>query len=161
MDSSSQELQMNVLQQFRIIYGSMRQYFRDIEDRCGLPGSQMWILQEVTRTPEIGVTELARRMGIHQSTCSNLVEKLVGQGFLLKQKCSTDMRRVGLCLTREGRTAMDRLPGPAEGVLPYALASIPTVSLKTLEINLNELLTFMPSRNDVFASTPLAEIVND
>lgn len=161
MESRAQELQMSVLQQFRVIYGSMRQYFRDIEERCGLPGSQMWILQEVVRTPEIGVTELARRMGIHQSTCSNLVEKLVSQGFLFKQKCSTDLRRVGLCMTPEGRAAMDRLPGPAEGVLPHALASIPAVSLKTLEINLDELLKFMPSRNDVFASTPLAEMVNE
>jgi len=40
-----------VLQQFRVIYGTMRQYFREVEDRCGLPGSQMWILQEVHRCP--------------------------------------------------------------------------------------------------------------
>lgn len=161
MNSPAQELQMSVLQQFRVIYGSMRQYFRDVEERCGLPGSQTWILQEVARAPEIGVTELARRMGIHQSTCSNLVEKLVSQGFLLKQKCSTDLRRVGLCMTQDGQAVMGRLPGPAEGVLPQALASIPLVSLRTLEINLNELLQFMPGRNDGFASTPLAEMLND
>ena len=161
MKTPSHVLQMSVLQQFRIIYGSMRQYFRDVEERCGLPGSQAWILQEVARTPEIGVTELAKRMGIHQSTCSNLVEKLVSQGFLLKQKCSTDQRRVGLCMTQEGHAIMDRLPGPAEGALPQALASIPMVSLKTLEINLAELLQFMPGRNDGFASTPLAEMVSE
>ena len=28
---------LEVLQQFRIIYGSMRQYFKDVEERCGLP----------------------------------------------------------------------------------------------------------------------------
>lgn len=161
MNSHDQKLQMSVLQQFRVIYGSMRQYFRDVEERCGLPGSQTWILQEVARAPEIGVTELARRMGIHQSTCSNLVEKLVSQGFLLKQKCSKDLRRVGLCMTQSGQSVMERLPGPADGVLPQALASIPLVSLRTLEINLDELLKFMPGRNDGFASTPLAEMVND
>src|SRR5574343_169073 len=144
MNSGTEDLQIRVLQQFRIIYGSMRQYFRDSEERCGLPGSQMWILQEVVRTPESGVTELAKRTGIHQSTGSNLVDKLVNQGFLSKQKCSTDLRRVGLCITPEGRTALDRLPGPAEGVLPQALAKLPPVSLKTLEINLDELLRFMP-----------------
>lgn len=161
MKSPAHELQMSVLQQFRVIYGSMRQYFRDVEERCGLPGSQTWILQEVARAPEIGVTKLAKRMGIHQSTCSNLVEKLVSQGFLLKQKCSTDQRRVGLCMTQKGLAVMERLPGPAEGVLPQALASIPMVSLKTLEINLAELLQFMPGRNDGFASTPLAEMVSE
>jgi len=161
MTSLTQELQMDVLQQFRVIYGSMRQYFRELEERCGLPGSQTWILQEVARTPEVGVTELSRRMGIHQSTCSSLVEKLVSQGFLSKQKCSTDLRRVGLCMTKEGCEVIDKLPGPAEGVLPKALASIPPVSLKTLKINLDELLQFMPGRNDGFASTPLAEMLSD
>ena len=31
MNSRAQELQLDVLQQFRIIYGSMRQYFRELE----------------------------------------------------------------------------------------------------------------------------------
>lgn len=161
MNSRAQELQLDVLQQFRIIYGSMRQYFRELEERCGLPGSQTWVLQEVARTPEIGITELACRMGIHQSTCSSLVDKLVSSSYLRKQKVATDQRRVGLCITTEGQAIMQLLPGSAEGVLPQALASIPLVSLKTLKINLDELLQFMPSKNDGFATTPLAEMVNE
>ena len=86
MKHHAADLPLEVLQQFRVIYGTMRQYFRTIEQCCGLPGSQMWILQEVERTPSIGVTELAQRLGIHQSTCSQLVEKLVGQHYLEKQK---------------------------------------------------------------------------
>lgn len=64
--SSKSTLTLDVLQQFRVIYGSMRQYFREVEERCGLPGSQMWLLQEVQKTPYVGVTELARRLGVHQ-----------------------------------------------------------------------------------------------
>lgn len=56
---------------------------------------------------------------------------------------------------------MQRLPGPAEGVLPQALASIPLVSLKTLKINLDELMRFMPGKNEGFATTPLAEMVGE
>ena len=62
--SNKNTLTLDVLQQFRVIYGSMRQYFREVEERCGLPGSQMWLLQEVQKTPYIGVTELARRLGV-------------------------------------------------------------------------------------------------
>ena len=86
MKHHAADLPLEVLQQFRVIYGTMRQYFRTIEQCCGLSGSQMWILQEVERTPSIGVTELAQRLGIHQSTCSQLVEKLVSQHYLEKQK---------------------------------------------------------------------------
>jgi MarR family transcriptional regulator, organic hydroperoxide resistance regulator len=161
MNDTTDQLALEVLQQFRVIYGTMRQYFRELEECCGLPGSQMWILQEVERTPEIGITELAGRLGIHQSTCSQLVEKLVAKDCLIKKRQSVDQRRVGLCLASEGRKAIAALPGPAEGVLPEALAAIPEVALKTLNINLMELIAHLPGKDETFASTPLAEMVHD
>ena len=157
MNNSQPQLALEVLQQFRIIYGTMRQYFRELEECC----SQMWVLQEVERTPEIGITELAGRLGIHQSTCSLLVEKLVARNCLTKKRQSVDQRRVGLCLANAGRKAIAALPGPAEGVLPEALAAIPDVVLRTLNINLAELITHLPGKDEAFAATPLAEMVED
>lgn len=150
---------LDVLQQFRLIYGSMRRHFRQVEERCGMPGSQMWVLQEVQRSPDLGIGELAARMGIHQSTCSILVDKLVAIGCLEKRKQQRDQRRVGLCLTDAGRQALAALPGPAEGILPEALAALPEVVLKTLHINLEELLRHLPGREDKYASMPLADML--
>lgn len=161
MNDMSQPLTLEVLQQFRVIYGTMRQYFREMEESCGLPGSQMWVLQEVERSPEIGITELACRLGIHQSTCSLLVDRLVARKCLEKKKQSKDLRRVGLCLTADGIKAIAALPGPAEGVLPEALSAIPDVALRTLHINLAELIGHLPGRDEKFAAMPLAEMVHD
>lgn len=152
-------LAMDVLQQFRLIYGSMRQYFRLVEERCGMPGSQMWVLQEVQRRPEVGIGELAVCLGVHQSTCSLLVDKLVTQGYLVKERRSADQRRVGLSLTARGVQALDALPGPAEGILPEALAELPEVVLKTLNINLDELIRHLPGKDESFATTPLADML--
>lgn len=161
MTQNIDQLHLDVLQQFRVIYGSMRHYFRELEERCGLPGSQTWILHEVELRPGIGVSELAERISIHQSTCSSLVDKLVAQGHLRKEKNARDQRRVGLQLTEQGRALIDNLPGPAEGVLPKALDAIPDVTLKTLKINLDELIRHLPGRHDEFANTPLAEMLHD
>ena len=150
---------LDVLQQFRQIYGSMRQHFRLVEERCGMPGSQMWVLQEVRRTPEISIGELAQRLGIHQSTCSLLVDKLVGSGCLEKRKQQRDQRRVGLVLATKGVEALAALPGPAEGVVPEALSSLPPVVLKTLKINLEELLRHLPGKDESYARVPLADMV--
>jgi len=158
-DSPAPLLTMDVLQQFRLIFGSMRQYFRLVEERCGMSGSQMWVLQEVQRTPEIGIGELAIRMGVHQSTCSLLVDKLVALSCLTKKKQSADQRRVGLCLDASGLKALAALPGPAEGILPEALSKLPTAVLKTLHINLEELILNLPGKDESCAGTPLAEMV--
>jgi len=158
INPSSQTV-LEVLQQFRRIFGSMRQYFRLVEERCGMSGSQMWVLQEVSRSPEIGIGELAQRMGVHQSTCSLLVDKLVALGCLTKSRRQSDHRRVGLCLAQRGVEALAALPGPAEGVLPEALSELPEVVLKTLNINLEELIRYLPGKNEDYASTPLAEMV--
>lgn len=152
-------LAMEVLQQFRLIFGSMRQYFRLVEEHCGIPGSQMWVLQEVERTPEIGINELAARIGVHQSTCSLMVDKLVSQGYVSKNRQSADLRRVGLSLTERARSALAALPGPAEGILPAALGDLPVVVLKTLNINLEELIRYLPGKDDASAGMPLAEMV--
>lgn len=160
ISSHQNETALEVLQQFRIIYGSMRQYFKDVEERCGLPGSHTWVLQEVERNPGIGVSELAKRMGIHQSTSSLLVEKLVELSYLKKSRLKADMRRVGLELRPLGKKALAALPGPAEGILPEALSLLPEVVLKTLNINLSELIEHLQKKDDTYANIPLADIVS-
>lgn len=150
---------LDVLQQFRQIYGSMRRHFRMVEERCGMSGSQMWVLQEVQRSPEIGISDLAVRMGIHQSTCSLLVDRLVTQGCLGKRRHTQDHRRVGLHLTEQGAAALARLPGPAEGILPEALSRLAPESLAALHDNLAELIHRLPGKEESFANTPLADMV--
>lgn len=152
---------LQVLRQFRLIFGGIRQHFREVETRCGLSGSQMWILAEAARTPGVGVSEVAGRMGIHQSTASILVDKLVGRGLLDKQRSPEDQRRVGLYPTPVGTTALADLPGPPEGLLPEALNALPEVVLRTLNVNLNELIQRLGIREHAFAGTPLADIVGD
>ena len=160
-DPIRSQLSLEVLQQFRVIYGSMRQHFRDVENRCKLPGSQMWVLQEVHREPDLGITDLAVRLGIHQSTCSLLVEKLVEGGYLFKARRESDRRRIGLRLGAPALEALSRLPGPAEGILPAALAELPAAALKKMHASLQELIENLAHKNDSFASKPLAEIVRD
>ena len=51
-----------------------------------MSGSQLWLLQEIGRSEGLGVSELAQRLSIHQSTCSLLIEKLVRAGYVRKAR---------------------------------------------------------------------------
>ena len=92
-------LYKSFLKRFLVIYGSVRHHFHKTEQTCGVTGVQLWILQEIAKTNIIGISELATRMSRHQSICSQLVEKLIGFGMVIKVRIKEDQRRFGLCLT--------------------------------------------------------------
>ncbi len=152
------ELQLEVLRKFRLIYGSVKQHFREVEKACGISGSQLWILRDIAASPGTGVSRLAERLSIHQSTCSLLVEKLVGAGLVSKTRSTADQRRVGLEVTRAGKQLLKIAPGPAEGMLPDALRQLPEVALRTLQVNLDQLISHLTTRNETDAEKPLADM---
>lgn len=152
------ELQMQVLRQFRMIYGSVKQHFREVEKQCGISGSQVWLLREVALAPGTGVSRLAERLSIHQSTCSLLVEKLSGAGLIAKTRSAEDQRRVGLEVTKAGKQLLTKAPGPAEGLLPEALKQLPDDSMQILNANLGQLISHLTMRNENDAEKPLADL---
>lgn len=152
------QLSLQVLKKFRIIYGSVRQHFREIEQTCGITGSQLWILREVTNSPGIGVSELADRLSIHQSTASQLVEKLVARGLINKERSKEDQRKVGLRATEEASKLQKNAPGPAEGLLPEALQALPESSLQTLDASLKEVIGQLRIRDDKLANRLLSDL---
>lgn len=150
-------LALNVLKQFRLIYGSARQQFREVEANCAVSGSQLWTLHEIQAAPGIGITELAQRLSIHQTTCSQLAEKLVVRGYIVKARSTTDQRRVGLTVTRAAAQVLARAPGPAEGILPEALAALPRKTLSELHLRLDALIARLQVTDERAAGRPLSD----
>lgn len=152
------DLSMAVLKSFRIIYGSVRQHFREVRRTCGISGSQLWLLHELARDSSLGVSELADKLSIHQSTCSLHVEKLVRAGFVKKMRASADQRRVQLSVTALGRRAIARAPGPAEGVLPEAIAELSPAALRGLNRGLQQIVSALDIKDAAAADRPLADM---
>lgn len=152
------ELDFAVLRSFRVIYGSVRRYFREVQESCGVSGSQLWILHEIGRVEGIGVSELAGRLSIHQSTCSLLVNKLVRAKHVIKTKSRTDQRRVGLALTKRGRQALRRAPGPPEGVLPEAVSALSAIKLRALHRGLQAVIRELDVKDEHAANVPLSDL---
>lgn len=152
------DLDLAVLRSFRVIYGSVRQHFRNVQRSCGISGSQLWILHELKKAPGIGVSVLAQRLSIHQSTCSLLVEKLVRAGYVKKSKSKTDQRRVGLRVSSKGQRCMARAPGPPEGVLPEAVAGLSRIQARALYNSLQSVIAGLDVRVDEAADVHLGDL---
>lgn len=155
---SKKLLSVAVLKKFRIIYGTVRQHFREIEQTCGVTGSQLWIMQEIANTAGTGVSKLAERLAIHQSTCSQLVEKLVARKLIIKERSKADQRRVSLRLTEEATSLMSRAPGPSEGLLPEALKALPREALLELEASLGKVIAQLHIKDAKLANRPLSDL---
>jgi DNA-binding MarR family transcriptional regulator len=152
------ELALDALKKFRVLFSSIKMHYREVESSCGISGSQLWVLTEIGRCPGMRVSELATCLLIHQSTASNLLDGLDDQSLITKFRTKEDQRVVRLRVTAKGRRLLDAAPGPTVGVLLDALEQMPKETLLGLTMHLED-LTAMLNRKDVGAeSTPLADL---
>jgi MarR family transcriptional regulator, organic hydroperoxide resistance regulator len=116
------------------------------------------MLHELQAAPGIGVSDLAHRLSIHQTTCSQLVEKLVAREYVIKTRSEEDQRRVGLSITRRARKVLKEAPGPAEGLLPEALLALSDATLQSLTAHLEKLIDQLQSQDEHAANRPLSDL---
>jgi DNA-binding MarR family transcriptional regulator len=134
------EAAQRVLRQFRQVFNAVKTHFQQVERKVGLGGAQVWALSDIQQFPGIGVGRLAAAMQIHQSTASNLVKALVERGLVTMTRDVADRRVVQLKLLVAGTRILRRAPGPYAGVLPEALATLDSKTLKRIEVDLAKLL---------------------
>lgn len=128
------------LRRFRLIFNAVKTHFREVEKKAGLAGAQLWALSVVHGAPDIGVSELAAAMDVHQSTASNLVKALLAGGLIEVERSDVDRRASALRVSPAGLKVLKRAPGPFSGVLPEALASLDTPALIRLNRDLDKVI---------------------
>ena len=148
---------MAVLQQFRELFRVSQQHFQRIESNCGVSGAQLWALSELGAMPGLTVSGLARKLSIHLSTSSNLLDKLEAQELIRRERNSADQRVVRVYLTTAGQQLLRKAPKPVEGVIPDALGRMPATALRSLKRDLGILLRFASVRSPEEGMKPLAE----
>ena len=152
------ERAMAVLQQFRFVFKSVKKHFQWVEQETGISGSQLWALAQIGAAPGLRVTELARALVVHQTTASNLIDKLVQRKLVRRERKREDQRVVQLFLTQRGEAVIAQAPKPYEGVLPDALMRLPQAELARLDALLKSLTRHKRVRDASGRRTPLADI---
>jgi DNA-binding MarR family transcriptional regulator len=112
----------------------------------------MW---ELNDAPGLKVSELSKALSIHQSTASNMLDKLEEKKLVRRERSGPDQRVVRLHLTDKGKDLITTAPKPAQGVLAEALGKLPDGDLRKLEHGLQTLVRTMA---DVAGSTDIDAI---
>lgn len=139
---------VQVLRQFRLIFNSVRNHFREVENKAGIGGAQVWALSQIRDNPGLTVTQLAAAMDVHQSTASNLVRGLLARDLIRTEQGAADRRSVTLTIRPAGRAVLRRVPGPLTSILPKALSELDRKTLKRLQTDLAVLIEQMGGDED-------------
>jgi DNA-binding MarR family transcriptional regulator len=160
-ESAQYRLMLEVLTQFRIVVANLKKHYSDIEKTTGVSGTQLWALIAISQQPGITVGMLARELAIHQSTASNLLDRLTELGHISRAREGIDQRVVSIYLTESGKRAAELAPKPAIGLLQNALLSLPQERVAALHEHLDELVRAIGVKRVPGETTPLSILLSD
>lgn len=147
-----------VLRALRLIFRSVQKHNQWIEDQCGIGGVQLWALWEIAQADSVRVSDVAKNLSIHQSTASNLLDKLERQQLVRRERNGIDQRVVYLRLTDKGQEVLSSAPPVARNVIVDALQELPGENLALLEANLSLLVAGLKVRDVSGDEQPLYKI---
>lgn len=131
---------LDTLKNFRVVIRAAQRHSAWIEKQCGVSGAQLWVMQELHDQPGLRVGDIAKKLAIHQTTASNLLDSLEKRSYVVKTRDREDQRVVKLALSDEGEALLLRAPAPARGLMPEALQKLDAASLAKLNDGLKALL---------------------
>lgn len=141
--TSRESLELRILQHFRTVVASARDYDAEVRSRTGISGSQLWALSEISCEGGMSVNAVAERLALHQTTASNLVNALSERRLIRRARDESDQRVVRLYATAEGTRLLLRAPRPYTGLLLDALRRLGPLELSRLARSFSALIGAM------------------
>jgi MarR family transcriptional regulator, lower aerobic nicotinate degradation pathway regulator len=119
-----------VVNSLRRITQAIRLSSSVVQDRLGITGAQLFVLQHLAEVPGLALRDLADRTLTDQSSVSVVVSRLVDAGHVARRISPRDARRTELTLTATGRALVRRAPDLAQTRLMASLRRVPPAQLE-------------------------------
>ena len=87
---------------------------REIKQAAGVTPVQFRVLQIVAETGQTTAKTIAQRKRVSQATVTSLVDKLVREGMVLREKSTQDRRQTDIHITPKGRQTLAEAPDPLQ-----------------------------------------------
>jgi DNA-binding MarR family transcriptional regulator len=121
MEDSRKDLVNTYQGRYRDILISLRKiiqatdlHSRSLSKTFGLTGPQLVILEAVSNHEHISVTGLAKSISLRQATVTDIINRLVKKGYIVKRKSEQDKRQVRISLSEQGIKVLDQAPPPLQ-----------------------------------------------
>lgn len=155
-DTRSQQIQ-SITSYLRVLFKSIQQHSKIVEKECGLSSAMLWMMWELFASPGMKVSELAKALSIHTSTCSNMLDKLETKGLVERNRSGKDQRAVHLYITDAGSALLAKAPRPAQGALSGTLKKLADDDLLKLVDGLRVLVGSLKTKDEDAEYKPIFE----
>ncbi len=132
-----------VVDSIRSVVQSLRISGREAEQKLGISGAQLFVLEELANGPALSINELAARTFTHQSSASMVVSRLVERRLVTRMADRGDARKLSISLTAPGRALLKKAPHAVQTTLVEGLRMLSRADLKQLARNLSLLTDIM------------------
>ncbi|SMX50434.1 HTH-type transcriptional regulator MhqR [Maliponia aquimaris] len=89
-------------------------YGRELKQAAGVTAVQLRVLQIIAEKGQATPKEISVRMRVSQATMTSLVDKLVRDGMVVREKSEQDRRQTNVHITPKGLRTLAEAPDPLQ-----------------------------------------------
>lgn len=136
-----------IMQSLRRIIKAIQDYSQEVSNKFGITGPQLWALKTVSQSGKLSLGELSKKMYLHPSTITGVVDRLEKKGYVVRDRGQEDRRVIKVQLTTEGKRLVRKTPNPVQGKMIYGLRGLRREELNGIYDSLQKLVEIMEAQN--------------
>jgi DNA-binding MarR family transcriptional regulator len=125
------------------IFQAVDLFSRKVLRDFGVSGPQVWALRTIASSKVVSMGALARRMHLHMSTVTGIIDRLEAGNLVIRERSARDARIMELRLTSKGRAILARAPEPPRSKAARRLGRLPMKDLRRVQSALHVLARAM------------------
>jgi DNA-binding MarR family transcriptional regulator len=135
------------IQSLRRIFKAIQDYSHEVSQEFGITGPQLWALKTIYAEESLSLSELSRKMYLHPSTVTGVVDRLEKKGYVFRDRGQKDRRVVKVQLTPEGKELVKKAPNPIQGKMIYGLRGMKQRDLKRIHESVEKLVEMAEAKD--------------
>ncbi len=145
MNTVPEELRQRFRDALRqVMHNTFHTYWKNVR-KLGFSMSQVFALRYIHRCGPCNISDIAKALGITNAAASQMLQKLVAHGYVVREENPTDRRNKRLSLTPKGEQALKEITPSWETTLDKLMANSTPEEIAQLAAAFELLLSKMPA----------------
>jgi MarR family transcriptional regulator, organic hydroperoxide resistance regulator len=135
------------VQSLRRIFKAIHDYSQEVSQEYGITGPQLWALKTISENGSLSLGELTKKMYLHPSTVTGVVDRLETKGYVFRDRGQKDRRVVKVQLTAGGMELTKKAPNPVQGKMIHGLRKLKQRELRVIHKSVEKLVEIVEAKN--------------